>query len=438
MARETAKQLEILSEWEMIFIPRFYLAQTTCATGSGSPDFQMAFLRRCAIVRRMYTIALQMLFGDRGKYFGIVLGLTFAALIMTQQPAIFIGLMRRTYSTISDISQPDIWVMDPKVQFVEDIKPMQDTQLLRVRGVEGVEWAVPMYKGLIKARLKNGLFQVTSLVGLDDASLVGGPPKMIEGKLEDLRRTDGVIIDLEGANNKFAKPSDVRGGAKIPLKLGDTLELNDKRAVVVGIGEVRRAFGSNPSIYTTYSRAVNFAPGERKLLSFVLVKAKPGQDLKILTQRIRATTGLAAYTQREFKDLTWDYYMNNTGIPINFGISVLLGFIVGSAIAGQTFYSFTLENLRQFGALKAMGASNGILLRMILLQAFTVGLIGYGLGVTFTTIFGYMNQGGVLAFAMPWQLLLFGGAGVLLICLFSALISIRKVMVLEPAMVFRA
>lgn len=386
----------------------------------------------------MYVIALQMLFGDRGKYFAMILGLTFAALIMTQQPAIFLGLMTRTYATIADIDQPDLWVMDSKVQFVEDVKPLQDTQLFRVRGVEGVEWAVPLYKGLIKARTHNGTFQVVSLIGIDDASLIGGPSVMIQGKLENLRQSDGVIVDADSARSKLSTPSKVAGQPPTPIRIGDMLELNDRRAVVVGVAKTRRVFGSYPILFTTYSRAVNFAPGERKLLSFVLVKAKPGQNMEALAKRIHDATGLAAYTQQGFKDLTLNYYVKNTGIPINFGTSVLLGFLVGAAIAGQTFYSFTADNLRQFGALKAMGAGNGLLLRMMILQAMVVGCIGYGLGVFFASVFGYINRDSVLAFYMPWQLLLFSGAGILIICLFSALISIRKVLVLEPAVVFRS
>ncbi len=383
----------------------------------------------------MNYIALKMLMGDRGKYLGIVMGLTFASLIMTQQPAIFVGLMMRSYSFITDVGLPDIWVMDPKVQFIDDVKPMQDMELYRVRGIEGVEWATPLYKGLIKARLANGNFQTCNVIGLDDATLIGGPPLMLEGRLEDLRRSDAVIIDRDGAVEKLGLPGP--DGKPVPLKVGDTLELNDRRAMVVGIAKTTRTFQSQPVVYTTYTRAMMYAPRERKLLSFILVKAKPGEDPRAVTERIRRRTGLAAYTQAEFQKLTYDYFMENTGIPINFGISVTLGFIVGAAIAGQTFYSFTMENLRQFGVLKAMGASNWTLLRMILLQATLVGIIGYGLGVGLTSLFGWAMRNSILAFKFPWQLLVYSGLGVTLICVFAALISIRKVIALEPAVVFK-
>ncbi|MDD1609924.1 MAG: ABC transporter permease [Methylococcaceae bacterium] len=384
----------------------------------------------------MNHIALKMLMGDKGKYLGIIMGLTFASLIMTQQPAIFIGILARTYSFISDTGLPDIWVMDEKVQFVDDIKPLQDTELYRVRGISGVAWAMPMYKGLLKARLADGTFQTCNVIGLDDTTLIGGPPIMLQGNISDLRRSDSVIIDVDGLNEKLNKAT--ADGKKIPLKVGDSLELNDRRAIVVGVAKVTRTFQSQPVIYTTYSRAKSYAPKERKLLSFVLVKANKGQDLGELTRRIREKTGLAAYTQQEFKDMTYNYFIKNTGIPINFGISVLLGFIVGAAIAGQTFYSFTLENIRQFGVLKAMGTSNWTLLRMILLQAVLVGSIGYGMGVGLTALFGYAMRYTILAFKFPWQLLVFSGAGVSIICMLAALISILKVIRLEPAIVFKS
>jgi putative ABC transport system permease protein len=386
----------------------------------------------------MNFVAIKMLVGDRAKYLGIIFGLTFASLLITQQMAVFTGLMTRTYGAVTDLGQPDVWVMDEKVQFIDDLKPLQSTELFRVRGVEGVEWAVPLYKGLLKARLSNGNFQTCNVFGLDDATLMGGPPEMIEGELAHLRRSESVIVDENGARGKLAKPPAVPGGKPEPLKVGDTLELNDHRAVVVGICRVGRTFQSQPVVYTTYSRATTYAPRERKLLTFVLVKAKAGADVAALCRRIQDTTGLLALSADEFKWNTVLYFMKYTGIPINFGIAVLLGFIVGIAIAGQTFYNFTLENLRQFGALKAMGTGNATLLRMILLQALVVGSLGYGLGVGAASLFGLLSRNTELAFRLPWQILAITGAAVTFICMVSALISILKVVRLEPAIVFKS
>lgn len=385
----------------------------------------------------MYYVALRMLMGDRAKYIGIIIGVTFTSLVMTQQSAIFTGILSRTFGFVTDTSLPDIWVMDPKVQFIDDIKPLQDTQLLRVRGVDGVGWAVPLYKGLLKARLHDGTFQTVNLIGLDDATLIGGPPEMVQGSLADLRRSDSVVVDAVGAATKLAKPPTTPGGKPTPIGIGDALELNDHRAVVVGLAKVSRTFQSQPVVYTTYSRATSFAPRERKLLSFILVKAKDGVSPETLTETIRARTGLAAYTAAQFKELTVRYYLKNTGIPINFGIAVILAFIVGTAVAGQTFYNFTLDNIRFFGTLRAMGASTATLLKMIVLQAGTVGLIGYGIGVGAAALFGHLTRNTELAFRLIPQLLLLSGTAVILICIISAVISMWKVLRLDPAIVFK-
>lgn len=382
-------------------------------------------------------VAMKMLFGDKAKYFGIVMGVTLASMVITQQGSIFSGIMTRTFATITDIAQPDIWVMDPKVQFIDDVKPLQDTELYRVRGVEGVAWATPLYKGLIRVRLDNGQFVNCNLYGVDDATLIGGPMRMAEGKLLDLRQADSVIVDKTGAEGRLASPSSQPGGKPVPVHVGETLEINDHRAVIVGVANMSRNFQSQPNIYTTYSRATKFAPRERKLLSFILAKAPAGVDPEVVCKRITESTGLAAYTSPQFKWLTVMYFVKNTGIPINFGIAVALGFLVGTVITGFMFYSFTIDNLKYFGTLKAMGASDGRLLLMIMLQAGLVGTIGYGLGVGLTTLFGMRMRGTTLAFYTPWQLLLVSSAAVCVICVLSAMLSIQRVMRLEPAVVFK-
>lgn len=386
----------------------------------------------------MYTIALKMLIGNRGKFYAMVFGVALTSLIITQQSSIFLGLMSRTVGFIFDTPQPDLWVMDPKVQFVDDIKPLQDTKLFQVRGVEGVEWAVPLYKGSIRARLPNGTFQTCNVIGLDDASLVAGPPTMLQGTLADLRRADGVIVDEAGAKGKLAKPGPTPDAPKVPLKVGDILELNDNRAIVVGIARSTRTFQSQPVIYTTYSRAMRFAPRERKLLSFVLAKVRPGYDFDAVARRINQQTGLAAYTAQQFKGLTIRYFMRSTGIPINFGMAVGLGFLVGVAIVGQTFFSFIVDNMRYLGILKAMGASNKLLVRMILLQTVLVGAIGSGLGMGLASFTSVISKNSELAFYLPWQVPVITLLATSLITLITTVVSLRKVLRLEPGIVFRS
>ena len=382
----------------------------------------------------MFTIAVKMLTGNRGKYFAIIVALAFTSFVMTQQPATFVGIMARTYSFMTDIGRVDLWVMDPKVQYVNDLKPMQDTKLYAVRGVEGVEWAVPLYKGSIRARLEDGTFQNCDLIGLDDASLIGGPRNLVKGNLVDLRRADSIIVDEDGATRRLAKTVD---GQKVPLDIGDVVELNDNRATVVGISRLSLSFGSQPVIHTTYSRAKAFVPSERKLLSFILVKVRPGDNPLEVAKAIQTSTGLTAYTWEQFRRMTLEYFLRNTGILINFGTSTVLGFLIGALIAGQTFYAFTLENLRHFGVLKAVGAGNWTLMWMVMAQAMIAGATGYGLGVGAVGLWNYLTAGSNVRFLLVWQIPVITAASVLLVCVITALLSVRRVIKLEPAVVFK-
>lgn len=385
----------------------------------------------------MYLYAIKMLVGDKAKYISIIIALSFASFIITQQAAILLGIMKRTYSFISDTSQPNVWVMDPTVQYIDDIKPLKDTDLYRVKSVPGVAWAVPLYKGTIPARLKSGVFQTCIFIGIDDATFIGEPPKMLEGKIEDLRIDGAVIVNNVGAETKLASPPKSGKGAPISLRVGDVMELNDNRAYVAGICEVSRTFQSQPVVYTTYDRATTFVPLQRKLLSFVLAKTEEEINPSELCERIKSQTGLAAYTTRGIQLLTVMYYMKNTGILINFGVAILLGFIIGVAIAGQTFYNFTLDNLPFFGVFKAMGAQGQLLVSMILLQALLVSAIGWGIGVGAAAGFGYLLHNTELSFSMPFILYVVSGLSILIICLFAAFFSMRKVLKIDPAIVFK-
>ena len=383
----------------------------------------------------MNWVALKMLTGDKAKYFGIVFGVGFAALLMAQQSAIFCGLMRNTTSQIRDVQGADLWVMDPNVQFIDDVKPLSENDLYRVRGVSGVQWAVRLYKGQGRARLTDGNFQQMLILGVDNATLVGapGPHRVLHGRIEDLRQPDAVFIDEFGWRYLFGNEPFV------PAK--KTLELNDKRAVIVGMCYCNPTFQTFPILYCTYSQALQFIPQERKTLSFVLAKVEEGASTPEVCQGIADQTGLKALTDDQFFWATIGYYVKRTGIPINFGITVALGFFVGCAIAGQTFYLFTIENLKQFGALKAMGVGNLRLVRMILLQALVVGVIGYGLGIGGAALFGYVFERVVKsappAFYFPWQILVVTGGAVVVIVTLSALVSMRRVLFLEAGVVFR-
>jgi putative ABC transport system permease protein len=398
----------------------------------------------------MSWIALKMLTGDRTKYFGIIAGVAFAALLIAQQAAVGWGLLLRTTSTIQDLADVDIFVVDPNVEFIDELKPLTENDLYRVQGVEGVAWAVRFYKGQGRLKLDVGKprqpgqppdageYQQVIVLGLDDQTLVGAPQQLVLGSLSRLREPDAVIMDETGF--KYLWPDE-------PLEngIGKVLEMNDRRAVIVGICKAGDTFQTFPILYTRYHQAIQFVPQERRVMSAILVQAEEGADRHEVCRRIEEQTaqragrpGLKALTREEFIWSNISYFMRRTGIILNFSITVGLGFIVGCAIAGQTFYTFTLENLNQFGSLKAMGVSNLRIVGMVLLQGLVVGLIGYGIGVGLAALFGEtFPRFTRIAFCMSWQVLAGTAVAVAIIVVLSSLVSIRKVLYLEPAVVFR-
>jgi putative ABC transport system permease protein len=395
-------------------------------------DQSVRFISECEIYAEeiMNFIALKMLTGDRAKYVGLIFTIAFCTFLLENQTSIFAGILKRTGSQIADVTDADIWVMDPKTEYFEQTKALKDTDLTRVRGVEGVQWAVRLFKGNPVARTLGGKFAVSFCIGLDDATLTGAPRKMLLGSWERLREPDAVIIDKAGYVLLF--PGE-------PLELGRTLELNDHKVTIVGISDASAPFVSWPVMHARYSQAVNFIGRERTQLSYALVKAQPGLDLMELCRRIEAQTGLRARTSQQFQ---WDcvlYYLKNTGIPVNFGITITIALIVGVVVAGQTFYLFTVENLKQFGAIKAIGVTNGRLVGMILLQAFTVGLIGFSIGTGMAAQFFnfFSQQIATRGIILMWQNVVLTGVCILLVMGLASILSLRRVLVLEPAMVFR-
>jgi putative ABC transport system permease protein len=378
----------------------------------------------------MNFVAFKMLTGDRAKYFGLIFAIAFSAFLLQNQSSIFAGILRRTGSQISDVTDAEVWVMDPATQYFEQTKALKDTDLLRVRGVPGVKYAVRLFKGMPVARTASGNFSQATVMGIDDATLIGAPRKMLLGSWERLREPNSVLIDLAGY--KLLYPGE-------ELRLDRILEMNDHLVHIVGISDASPPFASFPVMHARYSEAVNFQGRERSQMAFVIARPDAGVTPGELARRIGEATGLRARTSLQFR---WDcirYYLANTGIPVNFGITIAIAIIIGLVVAGQTFYLFTIENLKQFGALKAIGVTNRGLIRMILLQALTVGFIGYALGTgmaaTFFEIFS--RQIATRGIVLLWQNV--AGVGVLmfLVVIAASLLSIRRVLVLEPAAVFR-
>jgi putative ABC transport system permease protein len=226
---------------------------------------------------------------------------------------------------------------------------------------------------------------------------------------------------------------------KEPYQIGRTFQLNDRRAVLVGVCKVAPPFFSDPIVYARYSQAARYVPLERSLMNYILVKSTNTGNHEALCRAIDERTGLMALTPHQFFWKTVRYFLGSTGIPVNFGITIGLGFIVGAAVTGQTLYLFIVESLKQFGALKAMGVANGEILRMVLLQAALVGGVGYGLGVGLTASF-FIATGNITHLAglhMTWASMLGTGLAVVVIVVVTSFVSAHRVLSLEPAVVFR-
>jgi putative ABC transport system permease protein len=376
------------------------------------------------------TIALKMLIGDRAKYIGLVFGVTFATLLISQQVSIFIGIMSRTAGSIYAVSEADIWVMDPRVRYIDEVEPMRDIELTNIRSVPGVEWAVPFYKGLTTIRMPDGLTQQVQLIGVDNVSLIGLCPTMINGDARSITQPQNAIMDGNGF--QFTWPGQ-------PLELGKYIELNDSRLIINGICDAPPTFLTFPIVYITYNTAMEITPPQRNKMPFVLVKAKDNNNIKKLKETIKERTGLQALTQHEFAWRSINYYLERTGIPINFGITILLGVIIGAAITAQTFYIFVVENLKQFAAMKAIGVTNQQLFKIVFTQASVVYVLGYSLGIGLTALFFFMTKDApaLKGFVLHWQVMA-GTAGLIaVIILCSIIFSLRKVFNLDPALVFR-
>lgn len=380
----------------------------------------------------MNWLAIKMLVGDKLKYFGLLAGMAFAAMMITQQASIFQGLKDQTGTFIRENSGVDLWVMDDQVKFSEDQLPMPETALQRIRSIEGVEWAAPMFKGWVRARLQDGTRMQVILIGLDDASLAGAPTEMVTGSVRDLRQDGAVLIDAKDASTKLRLEK-----AGLDMQLGDRMSVNDNELRVVGMYDAPPSFFWDPILYTTYSRALSISPQERNLMSFVLVKVKEGVSIREVQDRIHERTRFIARTGDEFEKITSAYILDKTGILVNFGMAIGLGLIIGMIVTGQTFFNFTIDNLRYFASLKAMGAGAGTLIRMVMTQVLVATVLAFGLGVGIASVAGYFIQKTDLAFNMPWQIPVFSGAAMLVVGGLAAAISLVKVLRLEAGVVFR-
>lgn len=377
-------------------------------------------------VRGMLKLAYKLLVNDKAKFTALLIGITFAVFLMMFVTSMLFGVLNHASATVINIGAT-VWVMDPAVQTVSNTVGIPDYVLDAVRSMQGVKYAVPLYSGGGLARLADGSYQSVNVIGLDDNSLVGRP-EMIEGKIEDIYAEDAFVVVHDAEFSKLQNP-----------KVGTQLELNDHRAVVVGIAEVATSglYGT-PTLYTTYERASQFLPNPRYTISYVLVEPKTLADVGKIKKQVESL-GYLALTKHEFMQRTADFFIYQTGGGTNMLIMTMISFLVGLSISGQTFYTFILENLERFGALKAIGTKNRDLVGMILFQATFTAFTGYGLGVGLCALLIWTARMRLPSYAamLTFTNLAISLAMVAVIAGLSSYVGIRRVLQIEPFDIFR-
>jgi len=377
-------------------------------------------------MKGILKIAFKLLVNDRGKFAALLTGITFAVFLMVQLTSVFAGILSKASATIINVGA-SVWVMDPAINNPLNSIQLPDYILDAVRSINGVKYAVPLYSGVALVKLHDGFYQPATVLGLDDASLVGRP-ELIQGRIEDIFADNGFIVVKDDEYHKLENPT-----------LGTTFEINDHRAVVIGLAKVTSStlFGI-PTLYTTFTRAIQYIPSTRFTIAYILVEPKSTQDIARIKAEV-AKAGYLALTAQEFQQRVSTYYKYQTGLGTNILIMTLTSFLVGLSICAQTFYTFVLENLAKFGALKAIGAKSYELIAMILFQTLFTGLTGYGLGVGLSSLLiGFAKQR-VPNYAADITFFNLGMAFfmVLVISGVSSFIAVRKVIKVEPFDIFR-
>lgn len=371
-------------------------------------------------------IAYKLLVNDKAKFAALLVGITFAVFLMIQMTSLFSGILNRSSATVINIGA-SMWVMDPAVQTVANSIPMPDYVLDEVRSIPGVKYAVPLYSGGALAKLEGGAYQAVTVMGLDDSSLFGRPA-LLEGNIQDIFAENGFIVVKDAEFPKLNNP-----------KVGTTFELNDHKAVIVGIGQVATSglFGV-PTLYTTYNRALQYLPNTRFTTSYILVEPKTASDVATIEKDVKAM-GYLALTKDEFMDKISTFYKYQTGLGTNMLLMTVISFIVGLSISGQTFYTFIIENLEKFGALKAIGAKGSELVAMILFQATFTALTGYGLGIGICAALIALARLRIPDYAAMITFPNIGMAFVMVVVIagISSYVGVRKVLKIEPFDIFR-
>lgn len=373
----------------------------------------------------MLRFSLKTLLADRGKLLTALVGVIFSLVLVNIQGGLFLGLIRKA-SVLIDNSKVDIWVGHRGLENVEFAYEIPEVWIDRIRGLPEVALAEPYIVGKGMMTLANGGYEDVWVIGVAPRSLLGAAWDFAEGELNDVYQPHAIMVDqLE--LRKLGYP-----------KVGDVLEINNARAKVAAITKGFTGFVTNPYILTPIDSARTYTNTRDNFCSFFLVQAVPGTDLSALCAQIRTLVPDAdVYLASELARRSQRYWMLRTGIGISFGVSTLLGLLVGLVMVGQSMYAQVLDHISDYATLKAIGARDGHVYRVLATQAMTIALIGTVLGLGVALVIEMLGSTPMAPIRVPLWLRLAGIGLVFSICLLSCYFPFRRIRSVDPISVLQ-
>ena len=373
----------------------------------------------------MPPLAQRNLMHDKVRLTVTLTGIVFAVVLIVVELGLFVGFTVTT-SGIIDQSKVDLWIVSKGTPYIEQGSAFSERKLYQVLATPGVAHADKYIVRFSNWKTPQGAEDGIQIVGFNPYTGVGGPWNVVEGKVEDLKTPDAVMVD-----EIYKKKLGV-------TKVGETFEINRRRARVVGFTRGIRAFTTTPYVFTSFKNAQAYTGIAEDQTYFILVRALPGTDRAALQHELESRLrDVYVLTTRKFSSMTRIYWMFTTGAGVAVLIAALLGLVVGVVVVAQTIYATTMDHIREYGTLKAMGAPNSYIYRVIITQAGMSAVAGYVLAMFVSVFIVHASQSGGAAILLPWQMAVGIFFLTLLMCVSAAVVSINKVTSLDPAMVFR-
>ena len=374
----------------------------------------------------MFFVALKFIMYDKARSLLTLAGVIFSVSLIFAQMGIYFGLME-TSSIIIDNTPGDIWITsknNKNFDFSQALPEYVHELAMSTKGVEQAEKMIVTW-GIIKQ--KNGGTEQVEIIGYNPESGIGAPWRMKEGHIKSVKNGNFMIID-DSSKKRLGE-----------IKVGDYLDVLHRRLQVVGISEGIRSFTTAPFIFTSYTTAQQIAGfvGELKTV-FVIAKVAPGFTVNTVKENLaKRINGVDIYSRAEFSTKTRMYWTIETGVGFSFLLTIIISFLVGILIVGQTIYNSTMEHIKEFGTLKALGAENSEIYKIVFSQSLITALLGYAISLVIILCSSKLFESlGTIMVVQVWTNLLVLVL-TLIMCLSSAAISIRRVKTIDPAILFR-